>query len=298
VKDYERQAAWSKQTGDDSVPLAKLMTGTHIYAAAFGADVHVFDDTNPCALPFVSHAADADRIAEPDLWKSPTLYRVFELARAVQDELGKDVFLGPCDVQTGFDTLCLLWDKTSLYCAMLLDEEKEAVKRLAAKCARLLATFLAELRREFPTMSPLHCPGCWCPPEMGPWVSNDECGAVSNEMFREFMLPELVDLSTALGGLGMHCCAAAEQHFAAFREIPGFYGFNRVAAGKGYEPLLEHLAGPDGPVHVLAWLDDETIARLAAEAPAGTRFIFQRFIENPAEGREWIERMRRALNRP
>lgn len=79
----------------------------------------------------------------------------------------------------------------------------------------------------------------WAPPEMGPWLSNDECGAFSTVMFEELCLPEFVDLAETFGGLGMHCCAGAEHQFESFRKIPGFYTFNRVAAQRGYASLAD-----------------------------------------------------------
>ena len=249
VNNYERHVAMQEAVGDDSVPTAKLSTGTHIYAAAFGSPVERFEgrDTNPCALPFIKTTAEADRVKLPSIESSPTLSRVIELGQKVRDRLGPKAFLGPCDMQTGFDTACLIWDKTEFYCAMMDETEIPAVKRLTAKCAALFKEFLTILRREFPRMSPLHCPGIWCPPELGPWMSNDECGAVSVEMFETFMLPEMVDLAETFEGIGMHCCADAEHQFASFNKIPNFYGFNRVASKRGYLPLLDELAGPGSP---------------------------------------------------
>jgi len=290
VENYKRQVAMLEALGDDNVPWASTHTGVHIYAAAFGCKVHTYPDNNPIALPMVKTAAQADALTTPDIWKSPTLYRVFELAEVLRKELGKDVPLGGPDVQSGFDTACLIWNKEDLFVAMTDPCEKEAVKRLTAKCAELLKTFLAALRREFPAINPCHCPGVWAPPELGPWVSNDECGSMSVAAFEEFCLPELIDLAQTFGGLGMHCCANAEHQFPSFAKIPNFYGFNRVAAKRGYLPLLEHFAGPGSPVHVLAWIDQGQIASLLRASPAGTRFIFVRMgTQSPADGRTWLE---------
>jgi len=292
VEGYEREVAHREAVGDDGVPVAKLGTGTHIYAAAFGCPVKTFDNDNPCALPFITTAAEADKIEVPAIESCPTLSRVIELGQKVRDSLGPDAYLGPCDMQTGFDTMCLIWDKTDLYCAMMLEDEREAVKRLADKCAELYKQFLIELRHEFPNMSPLHCPGTWCPPELGPWMSNDECGAVSTDMFEEFMLPEMVDLAETFGGIGMHCCASAEHQFESFTKIPNLYGFNRVQAQQGWLPILEHFAGPGSPTHVLDWIADEAIAQLLAQAPSGTRFIFQKTIDDIDEAKAWLDGMR------
>ena len=290
VGDYQKQVDWLEKLGDDSVPVAKLTTGTHVFAQAFGCEVHKFDDNNPCALPLAMTIEEAERIEEPDLWNCRGLMRVFELGRLVQKELGPDAFLGPCDMQSGFDTACLVLDKSTLMCAMADPDERPAVARLAAKCASLYKKFLIELRKEFPTMSPGHCPGTWAPPEMGPWLSNDECGAVNTETFEELMLPELVDLAETFGGLGMHCCASADHQFKSFGKIPNFYAFNRVRSKLGWTPIF-NLAGPTGPTYVLAWISENDILELRAKAPAGTRFMFCWIGDNTAEAIGWLERM-------
>jgi hypothetical protein len=297
VENYTRQVRYLEALGDDSVPFARLMTGTHIYAAAFGCPVHGYSDNNPAALPRAASAQEADLIQSPDIWKTPVLYRIFELGRAVQAELGPDVFLGPPDMQTGFDTAALVWEKASFLRAMADPLEKDAVKRLAGKCADLLKQFLIAFRQEFPRCSPCHCPEVWAPPEMGPWVSNDECGAMSTRMFTEFCLPELVDLAQTFGSLGMHCCASAEHQFRTFRSIPNFYAFNRVAARQGYVPILGPLGGAQGPVHVLGWVSAEESEQLIHKATEGTRFIFNLLAAPLDEARIWLERMHQASPR-
>jgi len=292
VENYRRQVELLEAVGHDDVPTADISTGTQLFAAAFGCPVHRYEDTNPCALPLVRTAAEADALEEPDIWTAPSLYRVFELADAVRGELGPDVPLGPPDKQTGFDTACLIWEKTGIYSAMLLEEEKAAVKRLTEKCTRLLIRFIRELGKEFPTMTMAGCPGVWCPPEMPPGFSNDECGAFGTELFAESCLPELVELSEAFGGMAMHCCADAEHQFPLFGRIPNFYAFNRVAGKRGYMPILEHFSGPDAPLHILAWIADETIEQLLEAAPGGTRFVFVQTGATMETAARWLDRMR------
>jgi len=293
VENYERQVRMLEAVGDDSVPVARLSTGTQLYAAAFGCRVHEYADTNPCALPLVRTAAEADAIVEPTIDESRQLSRVIELGHLVQEALGKEAFLGPCDVQSGFDTASLIWSKEDFMLAMV--DEPEAVKRLVGKCAHLLSAFLGRLREEFPRLSPCHCPAAWAPPEMGPWLSNDECGAFGNAHFEEFVLPELVELSETFGGLGMHCCADAEHQFPLFRRIPGLYAFNRVPARRGWDPILEHFSGPEAPVHVLGWCAEHDAERLMWEAGEATRFIFVLDADDAEAGKRWCERMRTAV---
>ncbi len=287
---YNRHMKFLDAIGDHSVPAVRLMTGTHIYAAAFGCKVHRFENSNPAALPLVTGAEEADRLSEPDIWKSPTLYRIFELADTLRRELGPEVAFAPPDMQSGFDTAAIIWNKEDLFCSMML--EADAVKRLVAKCANLFKKFLIELRREFPNMSPAHCPSTWAPPEFGPWLSNDECGAFNEESFREFCLPELIDLSETFGGLGMHCCAAAEHQFGSFLEIPNFYAFNRVpAGGKGFETSVDAFGGKKGPALSLAWIDEATIERLIRNSPETARFIFHASFDEIGQAKSWFERM-------
>jgi hypothetical protein len=294
VENYRRQSRLTEQVGDDNVPCARLHTGTHLYAAAFGCKVHRFSDNNPCALPVVRAPEEADRLAEPAIWSSPTLYRTFELAEKVQRALGPDAYLGPADVQSGFDTASLIWNKEEFLVALLDEEQAPAVRRLVDKCARLLKTYLAEFRKAFPRCSSCHCPNVWSPPEMGPWLSNDECGSLSVELFESYCLPELVDLATTFGGLGMHCCADAEHQFPSFRKIPDFYAFNRVPAKRGFDPILGAFGGPAGPVHALAWIAEADIERLVRAAPEGTRFVFEYSnVTDVGEAKRWIDRMRK-----
>ena len=129
---------------------------------------------------------------------------------------------------------------------------------------------------------------------MGPWMSNDECGAVSTEMFERFMLPEMLDLSDTFGGIGMHCCANAEHQFSSFKKIPNFYGFNRVQAKQGYEPLIKQFDGSDAtPVMVLAWVPDDAMQMLIQWAPEGMRFIFFKATDDDDDAKRWLERGRR-----
>jgi hypothetical protein len=289
VEDYRRWVALSDAIDDDAVPFVRLLTGTHIYAVCFGATPHFYPDNNPYAEPCVASVADADRIPAQKIEDCRPLMRVLELAAAVQREVGPEVTFGPPDMQTGFDTACILWDKTDLLCSMV--EAPESVKRLAGHCAQLLRDFIALYRREFPNTTFGHCPSTWTPPDGGPWVSNDECGVMSPEMFEEFCLPELIELSNAFGGVGLHCCANAQHQFALFRRIPNFYAFNRVPTGVGWEKdnALDELGGPGGPVMVPGWCTPEDIAAQLRKAPHGTRFIFNSAAMADVESaRKWL----------
>jgi len=290
VDHYKRMVKMVEAVGDDSVPYGRINTGTHIFAAAFGCPVKTIPDDAPFALPAVSNRAEAEALEEPDLWKSPTLYRIFELAEKITRELGPDVHITGPDMQSGFDIAAQIWNKEDLFCAMLTNPE--AVENLTRKASALFKKFLTEYRREFPQACPCHCPEVWTPPEMGPWVSNDECGAFSTDNFERYCLPELIDLSESFGSLGMHCCADAEHQFDSFKKIPAFYGFNRVAARQGYQSLLEYFNNENSPVHVLAWIEEKDITSLIQQAVPGVRFVFNLIEDEVETAKSWYNRMR------
>ena len=139
---------------------------------------------------------------------------------------------------------------------------------------------------------PGHCPRAWVPPDLGFWASNDECGAFSTELFEEFCLPEIIELSETFGSFGMHCCADAEHQFESFKKIPNFYAFNRVAGKEGWDSLLTHFDGPDAPVHILGWQSPEQAEKFVRAAFPETRFIFVHAAPTLDEAKQWLEAVR------
>ena len=128
------------------------------------------------------------------------------------------------DIQSPMDIAALIWDKADFYIAML--EEPEAVQALAAKVRQLMISFLDEWFKRYGTGYVAHFPPYWM--EGGVTLSEDEIGVVNPDMFREFFLPELQELSERYGGLGMHCCADATHQWPGFLQIPGLRFLNLI----------------------------------------------------------------------
>lgn len=88
VDNYEALVRYHEAIGDDSVPYARIWTGTQLFAAAFGCDLHVIEDNNPCAMPMIQMAEEADRLEIPTL-DAPSLSRVFEIGHLLRNELDR-----------------------------------------------------------------------------------------------------------------------------------------------------------------------------------------------------------------
>ena len=223
VRDYHWQAEQAVWLDDDKIPHIDCLTGTEIFAEAFGCAIHRPEDNMPFALPCVHNAAEAARLKVPELSAS-TLALQFELADEALARIGAPVPLRLPDIQSPMDIAALIWEKSDFYIAMI--EEPEAVRELAEKVRALLTAFVDEWFRRYGTGYIAHFPPYWM--EGGLTLSEDEVGAVNPAMYDTFFLPELEALSARYGGLGMHCCANAEHQWNGFRRIPGLRLLNLI----------------------------------------------------------------------
>lgn len=267
LRRYEAMCESLEALEDDSVPYARVPTGTHLFAAAFGCPVHDFEGSPSAAMPLVETAAEADRLEAPSFDAKP-LDRVFEMALALRERLGPEVPIGVPDIQSPFDIAALIWRKEGLYTAIV--DSPEAVHLLVAKCHALLEGFLREYRRAVGEVNYAHCPTAWAPPEQGVWLSEDEAGCMGTAMFEEFCLPSLVGLSREFGGIFLHCCADADHQHASFRKLPGFRAINRVFT-TGPESSIRDFTPEQ--VLMVAWMDEATVGRLLDLAQPGTRYL-------------------------
>ncbi|MBU0714400.1 MAG: hypothetical protein KJ964_03455 [Verrucomicrobia bacterium] len=215
-QDYRQALERSIWLDDDAIPCLNMITGTEIFAEAFGCPVHRPDPGAPFAMPMIHAAGEVAKIKVPDLGSS-TLAYLFDMADELKRRAGSDAILGMVDVQSPMDIAALIWEKASFFVGMI--ETPEAVKELAGKARQLLAAFLDEWFRRYGTEFIAHWPAYLMTD--GLTLSEDEVGAVNADMFEEFFLPELAALSKRYGGIGMHCCADAKHQWNHFRRIPG-----------------------------------------------------------------------------
>lgn len=226
VRKYELMKEDEQSLCDDSLPYLDMSTGTEIFAEALGCKVHRPEGDMPFALPYIHTPDQAKQVKVPKLENS-SLYDLFEIADAVRDKVGPDALFKMVDIQSPMDIACLIWDKNDIFIYML--EEPEAVLELAEKTHELLSAFLTQWFERYGTRYIAHFPDYYM--EGGLTLSEDEIGAVSTAMFKQFFLPHLNRLSSQFGGIGIHCCADARHQWDGISQINGLRLFNM-----SYEP--------------------------------------------------------------
>jgi hypothetical protein len=225
-QNYEAMMETAEWRKDDWVPHMSMVTGTEIFAEAFGCPVHRFDDSPPCALPLITSAAEVSKIKVPELSTS-SLAVLFEMADELQRRGGPDAAFKMVDVQSPMDVAALIWEKSELLMAMI--ESPEAVLELTEKACELLVAFHDEWFRRYGAGRVAHYPNYYV--SEGITLSEDEVGVVDPQMFRTFFLPGLTRLSERYNGIGIHCCAQARHQWENFSRIPGL--------------MLMNMQGPD-----------------------------------------------------
>ena len=272
--EYELMCRKAELIDDDRIPYLSNLTGTEIFAEAFGCRVHRPENNLPFALPLIQTAAEADALNIPELSTS-SLGCLFDVADELYRRGGPDAVMKPVDIQSPMDIVALIWDKSDLFCAMI--ETPEVVKALAYKVRTLLVAFLDEWFRRYGTTFVAHYPDYVM--DGGITVSVDEVGAVSDEMFRQFFREELTALSDHFSGLGIHCCADARHQWGNFRKLPGLKLINHNAPPKQnpHEYMLDSLRFYSGAVAQMpmGWGPGGEPESWPAQFPEGTRVVFE-----------------------
>ena len=290
LEQYLRQMERSEWLYDDSIPFLDMLTGTEIFAEAFGCKVHRPDNNNPFAIPMVHNASEAARIKPVNLLSS-SLARLFEMADKLKERAGGDAIFRLVDIQSPMDITALLWDKNDFYIALL--EEPEAVKELAEKVSNLLKAFLDEWFRRYGKEFIAHFPTYYMP--YGITLSEDEIGVVNEQMFMEFFYPELAELSERYGGIGIHCCANSRHQWENFKKIPNL----RVLNLNQPEKIIKESWGffADKVVQWPGWNGEGEPWTWPSQYPENSRIIMQINASSREQALELSEKLQIACGR-
>jgi hypothetical protein len=293
-EDLTRRTQW---LNDDSIPYLDMLTGTEIFAEAFGCQVHRPDDDMPFARPLVHSAAEAAKIRVPDL-ESSSLSLLFEIADETREKAGGDAVMRLPDIQSPMDIAALIWDKNDFYAALY--EQPEAVRELAGKVYCLLTAFLDKWFDRYGKDFISHFPTYYMP--NGLTLSEDEVGCVSPAAFREFFLPELSMLSQRYGGLGMHCCANSRHQWDNFKALPGLRLVNFCQPGEVINEAVPFFSQYTAQEHMETigkgqYFDGRPIWEWPQLVPEGTRMVLNAEPKTKDEALEICKKLNRACGR-
>jgi len=211
---YKSMADEVEDVDDDKIPFLAPYTATEIFARAFGCKVQYPENDMPFAVPFVYNAKEAAKVKYPDLKNSPPVTEIFEIADQLRNSAPGALMQLP-DIQSPLDISALIWNKEDFFVAMY--EDPEAVKELVSMVEKFLMEFLDLWYERYGTDFIAHHPDYYMP--NGVTFSEDEVGAVSSDMFKEFSLGSLNRLADRYGLTGMHCCADSMHQWENFKLI-------------------------------------------------------------------------------
>ena len=286
---YERQMARLEWLADDTLPHLDMVTGTEIFAEAFGCPVQYPEDSNPFARPIITEARQVAALKVPEVSATP-LAMLFEMADELRRRAGPEALVKLIDVQSPMDIAALIWDKNRFYVA--IHESPEAVQELAAKVSQLLTQFLDAWFQRYGRAFIAHYPSYYMP--QGITLSEDEVGCVSPQMYETFFAPELAQLSARYGGIGMHCCAHARHQWAGFKRIPDLRLLNLVQPPEVLREAWTYFAGLP---QLHSWSGEGEAWTWPAQHPAGSRICMEVRAETRDEALQLAERMAVACGR-
>ena len=271
---------------DDQVPFLSAYTGTELFAEAFGCPVRLSDVNMPFARPLVFTAAEAARLRRPSL-DAPSLERPFRIARRLRQACPEGL-VGLPDIQSPFDIAALIWAKEYFYAATI--DEPEAVEDLCAMVEELLTAFLDRWFDEFGTDYVAHYPDLFM--RGGMTLSEDEAGAISPGMFREYCLPALNRLSDRYGGIFVHCCANSEPQWDNFSRIRSLRLLNLNQPADVLDRGYRRFEGVCAQMHMLNHGDQNPAYYRGAEIPPKAHVILFAYAETRDEALRVYDELR------
>ena len=223
---------------DDFIPFLFPWFGTGVVPSALGCEAIFHPNQDPAnGKPVINDVSQIARLKKPDYYKDGLMPRVLEtidfmrensvLPISVTDPQGPlNIALSICGVENLFIWMCMY---------------PEEVHRLMDFCADVLIEWISLQKKH--AGQPLDS-GAW-PHGMllpegfgGVWIADDDCTQISEEMYREFVVPYNSKVLKAFGGGTIHFCGSAHHQIDNFVATEGITGINNFCMGD-FEQVYE-----------------------------------------------------------
>ena len=183
---------------DDYVPLLFPWYGTGVLASGFGSQIVFPEKMDPAVRGAVlSRPEDVGKLGEPDPHKDGLMPRVLETIRYFRAH--SDLPISFTDPQGPFTTALTLAGPERLF--LWLYEYPQAVHELMDRSTEAFIRWIKAQKEEIGDRSGGGCyPHGIVLPERfgGMWLCDDDCGAISAEHYRQFVVPYLSRIFRAL----------------------------------------------------------------------------------------------------
>ncbi|MFH0795932.1 MAG: hypothetical protein V2A65_02625 [Candidatus Omnitrophota bacterium] len=148
--------------------------------------------------------------------------------------------VAPPDMQGPVNIACMLIDTSELLVGMYTCPE--LVHRLLRTCTDLILKVLESYKIEFgKAFAPITWPLVWFPCGYGLTLTQDSIPFLSPNLYREFELPYVQEISRAMGGVYMHCCGRLEHVLGEVKKVDNLRGIDHAYPESHLEKILQNL---------------------------------------------------------
>lgn len=228
---------------DDFVRNLQPMLGVPIFASAFGCQVDFPKSAMPVSHPLYSGDNAAEQILNikehPAVDKN-LLGEILDMTDYFEKKSKGKIPIAATDLQSPMDSAYLVWSSCDFLCAMYTD--KEAVHHLMRLSTDLFIKFVKEMRSRVTEFIPFHFPAAYLKDGQGVAVSEDVLAILSPELWEEFNLPYLNEVSEEFGGIFLHSCGNFEHQLNSIKKVKDLRGINFSVTATSFEAVQEALS--------------------------------------------------------
>jgi len=228
---------------DDYVMRLQPQLGIGVFASAFGCIVEFSDTQYPMTHPVIQSGEPASRVYDlphPDI-HSGLLKDTLEFADYFRLVAGDRYPIAMTDLQGPLDTAYLIWDSSDFMIAML--EHSQEVHHLMRQVTDLIIKFMKELKAHVKEFVPAHFPPVYLPDGLGVSVSEDVLAMISPNLYEEYSLPYINQLSEEFGGVIIHSCGNFEHQLDVLSKVHQLRGINFGVNEMSFESLYSKFGG-------------------------------------------------------